>query len=410
MRRNDFVIKLMSVVLFLAIAAYIGLYIFDKANKSFVTASVVRYTAEDSGSADGYIIRSETILAGGGSTVTLIAREGEKLASGQAVAVHYKGESALERASEIHALQLEITEAEENAAITDEQRKTNAEEGVFALSDAVQHKDFSSIQDLTLGIEKTIFTSSSEPITSADLAVLRDRLAHLLDENNGTSTIYSPQSGVFSSVVDGCEAIGPDKLYDLAPSSLESLFKATGSLDAGILGKLIVGIKWYYAAVMDRSDADKLQLIMDRANDGQLSGGPVATLKFTKTYNARLDMKIESIGLEEGGKCVVVFSAKRGISDMTDLRRLTAQVEFSSTTGLLIPKEAVFHETVESEDKTYIFLLTGLQAEKVYVDILSETGDNYIVTDGTENGTVIREGSVVIVKAEDLYHGKVVGR
>ena len=74
MRRNDFVLKLMSIILFLAIASYIGLYIYDKANKTMETETLVRYTEEDSGIADGYIIRSETILTGGVSTVTLLAR------------------------------------------------------------------------------------------------------------------------------------------------------------------------------------------------------------------------------------------------------------------------------------------------------------------------------------------------
>ncbi len=410
MRRNDFVIKLMSVVLFVAIAAYIGFYIFDKANRTLVTAPAVRYTTEDSGSAEGYIVRSETILSGGGGAVTLIAAEGEKLASGQAVAVRYEGESALERASEIRSLQLVIREAEEDAAITDEQRKAAAQSGVFALSDAVQHKNLGELEDLKLGIGKTIFTSSIERITDADLAVLSDRLTRLLDENDGTHTIYSPVSGIFSHIVDGYEHVEPDMLADLTPSSLEPLFSGTQSPDTEALGKLITGIKWYYAAVMDEQDAEKLRALADKASTGQLSGGPVATMKFTKTYNAKLDMIIESISPEEGGKCVVIFSAKRGISDMTTLRRLTAQIEFNTTTGLLVPREAVYFEADEKEDKPYIFLLTGLQAEKVSIDILSETGENYIVKDGTENGTVLREGSTIIVEADELYDGKVVGR
>ena len=408
MRRNDFVLKLMSIILFLAIASYIGLYIYDKANKTMETATLVRYTEEDSGIADGYIIRSETILTGGVGTVTLLAREGEKLASGQAVAIHYEGESALDRASEIYALQLEIKEAQEAAALTDEQRKAGAEAGIFALSEAVQRQDFSNFEDVALGIEKTVFTSSVKKVTEADLAVLRSRLARLLSENDGTSTVYSPASGVFSYALDGFEHIGPEKLVDLTPSSLEALFASP--LNPGgtvVLGKLITGITWYYAAVMDKSDAAKLQAIADNS---RLSDGPVVSLKFTKTYNAKLYMKIVSFGAEENGKCVVVFSSKRGMSDIAALRRLTAQVEFGSTTGLLIPKEAVYHETAKNGDKTYIFLLTGLQAEKVYVDILSEAGENYIVKDGAENGTVLREGSSVIIKADDLYDGKVVGR
>jgi hypothetical protein len=410
MLRSDFVIKLMSVVLFIAVAAYIGLYIFDKANKPLETTAAVRYTVEDSGSVEGYIIRNETVLTGGGSTVTLLAGEGEKLASGQAVAVYYEGETALERASEIRTLQLEIKEAETDAALSGEQLETDAEEGVFALSDAVQHKDLSHLEDLTFSIKKAIFTSSIKKPSEADLAAMKDRLSSLLSQSTDNTTVYAPVSGVFSSVVDGLESIGPEKLKGMTPSSLQTLYSTAQSTGEPALGKMITGITWYYAAIMDKSDADRLQAIIDKAEAGELIAGPVAVVQFTKTYNAKLNMKIESVGTEEDGKCVVIFSAKRGISDMTALRSLTAQVEFSSLTGLLVPKEAVYHGSHVTRDKTHIFLLTGLQAEKVYIDILIDNGDSYIVKDGMENKTVLREGSQIILKAEDLYDGKVVGR
>jgi hypothetical protein len=84
---------------------------------------------------------------------------------------------------------------------------------------------------------------------------------------------------------------------------------------------------------------------------------------------------------------------------------LTADVEFTSYSGLYLPEEAVYHDSI---DGPYIYLLTGQQAEKVYVEILCETAGGYVARDGAENGTVLREGSDVIVKAEDLYDGKVV--
>jgi hypothetical protein len=37
------------------------------------------------------------------------------------------------------------------------------------------------------------------------------------------------------------------------------------------------------------------------------------------------------------------------------------------------------------------------------------TGDSYLVRDGAESGTPLRAGSTIIVKANDLYDGKVVG-
>ncbi len=398
MLRSDFVMKLMSVVLFVALAAYIGLYIFNAANKPLVTALAVKYTVSESGNAEGYIVRSETVLSSNGNAATLMAHEGEKLASGQAVAVHYEGETALERASKIRALQLEIKEAEADAAGTSGTKSVDADDDVLALSNAVEHKAFSNLEDLTLGIKKTIFTRGAVQITATELTAMKNELAGLLSENPDTNTIVSPMSGVFSSVVDGYESIGPDMLAEVTPSSLLALFNPAYSTDGTALGKLITGITWYYAAVVNTADALKLD------------GKTMATLQFTKEYNARLDMKIESIGAAEDGKCVVVFSAMRSLSDTTILRHLTSQIEFGSLTGLSIPKDAVFHGNHEMRDKTHIYLLTGLQAEKVYVDILSENGDICVVKDGSENGTVLREGSEIIVKANNLYDGKVVGR
>ena len=59
MLRSDFVMKLMSAVLFVAIAAYIGLYIFNVADKPLKTAVAVSYIVEESGNTEGYIIRNE---------------------------------------------------------------------------------------------------------------------------------------------------------------------------------------------------------------------------------------------------------------------------------------------------------------------------------------------------------------
>ncbi len=394
MQRSDFVMKVMSAVLFLAIAAYIGLYIYNTANKKLVTTPAVRYTEMDAGHAEGYIIRSETLLEGAAGAMTLLAGEGEKVAAGQAIAIYYDGETAMERASEIRALQIEIAEAESklNSPATPKVLDTN--DSILALSNAVRHRDFSDLPDLEYSIRYRVLADTSEELTEGDVAVLKGRLAQLLKENPGTKTVYTPMSGVFSTVVDGFENCGPEILSDLTPSKLASYFQ-NGQPSAGALGKLIPDITWYFAAVMDVDDAAKL------------AGSSSATLQFTKTYNKKMSMKVESIGAEENGKCVVVFSSRRAMSDITALRTLTAQVEFNALSGLLVPKEAVY---TEPGGKTYIYLLTVLQAEKVYVEILSQTGDNYIVRDGAENGTALREGKEIIVKGEDLYDGKVVER
>lgn len=393
MLRSDFLMKLMSVVLFIAVVAYIGLYIFNAADKPLKTATAYSYTVEDSGSTEGYVVRSETVLQGETGTPTLMAGEGEKVASGQTVAVYYEGDAALQRASEIRVLQLKIKEAEADLAASSNLHSLDTDKYVLALSNAIQHQQLGDLEDLTYSIRTLVFTGSNEQVGAEELTGMKAELNTLLADTSGTHSIVVPQSGLFSSVVDGFESIGPDALEALTPSVLQARFSASQGSSAATLGKLITGITWYYAAVMNAQDAQKL------------SDKDTAALQFTKTYNSKLEMKIESIGQEENGQCVVVFSARRNMSEIAAFRKLTADIEYSSLSGLSIPKEAVY----EDEDgKTYIYLLTGLQAEKVYVDILTEVDNNYIVKDGAENGTVLREGADIIVKGEDLYDGKVV--
>ncbi len=393
MLRSDFVMKLMSVVLFVAVAAYIGLYLYHSATNTFKTELVVRYTLEESGQAEGYIIRNETVLTGENGTFTLMADEGVKVGAGQAVAVYYEGDSALERASEICALQMQIKEARAAQAIASSTlAAADIEDCVLALSEAIQHKNFSELTDLTYSVKNYIFTNSAAKITEDELALLELRLNNLLSESNNSQTVYAPMSGIFTSVVDGYEGVTPDALSDLTPAALQAAF-VPQQISTNAFGKLVTGITWYYAAVLDSDDAQKLQ---DKKT---------ATLQFTKTYYDELEMTIESIGEAVDGKCVVVFSAKRNLADTAALRMLTSEVKFTSYSGLYIPEQAIYSD---DPDGSYIYLLTGLQAEKVYVEILCPAQDGYIVRDGAENGTVLREGSDIIVEGEDLYDGKVV--
>ena len=112
MKRSDFFIKLVTAVLFCAVVCYIGVYIYGAAKKTYETTTAIRYTVERSFPTQGYIVRSETAMTDSGLVVLPIVGEGEKVASGQAIAVEYMSNSALEIASEIRALRLMISRLE----------------------------------------------------------------------------------------------------------------------------------------------------------------------------------------------------------------------------------------------------------------------------------------------------------
>ena len=113
MKRSDFFIRLTTGVLFLAVASYIGIYVYNAVINTFVTTPAIRYSIEETFQADGFIIRTETVLADfGGTAVLPVVSEGERVANGQAVAVEYLTVEALAVASEIRSLRMRIAQHE----------------------------------------------------------------------------------------------------------------------------------------------------------------------------------------------------------------------------------------------------------------------------------------------------------
>jgi len=380
-KRSDFFIRLTTGVLFLAVVIYIGVNIYNMFANTYETTRAISYTIEETLPAHGFIIRTEQILSEDGVAVLPIIGEGEKVAAGQAVAVEYMSLDALETASEMRAIRLKIAQFESARGPNDIAGLNT----IIELSTAVNSNNLRRLDEIALNIDSNIFN------TDVDINKLHQRLEELEAGNIGARIINAPVSGTFSHVIDGFEHINPDMLFGISASDLNDLF--TSSADVYGTGKIITEFKWYFAAVMDYDDAS------------QLSTGQRKNVQFYGTYNAEEQMLVESIGRREDGLCVVIFSSDRGIHNTAPLRELRADIVFDTITGIRVPKEAI---RLDDDNNTFIFLQTSGFAERIRVEILKESGDSYLVRDGAESGTPLRVDSIIIVKANNLYHGKVV--
>ena len=385
MKRSDFYIKLTTAVLFVAVASYIGVYIYNAVISTYVTTPAISYSIEETFPAQGYMVRSETVISDVGASALPIVNEGEKVASGQAIAVEYLTHSALETASEIRAIKLKIAKLEASGGVGEKSRL----DSLLALSTAVHGGALGALDELSLNIETYIFTSNSA--TESELPALRERLELLENRNEGRRTIYAPVSGIFSQVIDGYEQIGPRALGNLTPELLTELFAHRSGVSG--IGKLITEFKWYYVAVMDAEDAALLQV------------GKQITVQFTGAHSSGVLMTVENVGRKEEGRCVVLLTCDSRVHEVAHLRELSAEIVYNVVTGIRVPKEAIH---LDDDGTTFIYLQTGVSAERVNVEILREAGDAYLVRDGLETGTPLRAGATIIVKANNLFDGKVV--
>ncbi|MDR1298936.1 MAG: hypothetical protein LBJ84_01625 [Oscillospiraceae bacterium] len=396
MRRGDYFIRLVTAVLFLAVASYIGLYIYNAAKNPFQTATAEAGEYSSSVKAQGYVIRSEQAITGGGGAMTPAVGEGEKVAAGALVANGYSGQRAFAQADEVRALRLQIEQLESqdrSAASAAAGAYTPALDAATALSRAVQRSAFDEIESLCMLVENVIFT---EPSASADaLPALRARLDALEAEQTGQSGVYAPASGVFSSSVDGFERVGPEAIGSMrTPSALAEAFSYAGA-GSGAAGKLITGITWYYAAVIDSGAA------------AELTAGKDVDVGFTGSRRVTFTMRLDEVYAPEEGRCVAVFSCRSGIGAVASMRYSEADVALGSVSGLLVPRQAI---RLSDDGRTYVYVYSGGRARMEYADILGEFDDMYIVRDGAAGGSPLRVGAEIIVKANGLYDGKVIRR
>ena len=384
MKKGKIVSKVITGMFLVLAAAYIGVNVYDYVSDPLVTEPAVMASVIENGTTDGYIIRTETIVTAGGDAVAASAFDGEKVAAGQTLAIKYSGEEAIQRAGSIKTLETRISQLESLLSSGNEDTSKSAAKAAKDLASAAARGDLSQLTELSLRVESYIF--GNETADEEELLELKTELARLESINEGIEYISAQMSGTFTSVTDGYESISPDEIRDITPSALKNKFSDDAKKQETAIGKLVTGSTWYYAAVMEKADAERL------------AEGESVEIKFYGNYTGTLSMNTESIGPEEEGSCVVLFSCRTSLAETASLRELSGEIIFSENTGLKVSKSSVYSD----EDGAYIFVISGLQAKKIYIDIICEIDAAYLV-EGE-----LRAGTEVISKAQGLYDGKVV--
>ena len=418
MKQGKPVITAVMAALAAALAIYFGFYVFDTFNDPFGTAPVYYYTVNDSVEAEGLLVRDEQVLATQEGIVELTRSEGEKVGAGQTVAMVYRDSQAQDDQAALEALDQEIALLQyaasesgdvESAAKLDE----DILQAVVELRASVALEDYSQLEDQVLAVKSQVLKRGytyGEGLTSADLTArlqdLRTQRSSLSGQSaSATTRITAPQSGIFSSLVDGYESVlTTQSVFQLTPSSLRGLLEGDGVTAGGGLGKLICGYRWYFAAALPTDVAQRMR------------EGGAAQVRFTGDFTQDVDMTVEQIGQEENGEQVVVFSSDRYLARTTLLRSQSVEIIFDSWSGLRIPKEALRMESYTYEDEETgeekeasrlgVYVLLGGKAEFKTVKVVTEGSDYYVVEPTDATSGALRAGDEVITRAVGLYDGQ----
>ena len=417
MKQGKPLITLVILILAATVAIYFAAYIYNALDDPYRTTQVYAYTSYDSVTVEGLVVREARVLPAQPGILEITRAEGEKVGTGQEIALVYRDSQAQANQVQIEELEMEIELLEyaidqggdlDSAARLDEDilQAVVGLRASYALGDCTQLRD--QVMNVKSSVLKRGYTYG-EGLTPADLTArlrqLKEELTVLTRQSaRATTRVTAPEPGVFSSLVDGYESLlTPDTVLQLTPSALQELIDNPAGEESGALGKLLTSNTWYFAANLPKQSAERL------------TEGKTATLRFSGELNREVEMTVEQIGPTEQDKTLVVFSSSRYLILTTLLRCQTVELIFDRWSGLRIPKQALhLEEVTRTDDKTgepvsvqilAVYALVNGHAELREVEIVHEGEDYYVVRSVGTGPKVLRAEDTIITEATGLQDG-----
>ena len=419
MKNSSFGTKCLLLAVTLGVLAYFGIQGLQYLGDPLTTTLAYNYQVEEGMDLSGYVVRREQVLADEASGLLRLQRsEGEKVGAGGTVALVYADQASLDRQREIDELSGRIEQlqfAQEASLGSEVSLKLDAqimrslldyraELAAGRLDNAEEHE--TELKSLVL---KRDYTYSDTEDLSGQIAELQSQLKELKAQAaSSVRAVKAPVSGVYSAVVDGYETVlTPGLLADMTPSQLNAV-QADETLTSQT-GKLILGDSWYYAVTMS---ADQAKVLRD-------SSGTM-TLRFAKGVEQDQTVTLYAVGPEEQGRVVVTFRGEYNLAQLTLLRRQSAQLIWRTVAGIRVPNEALraANTKVDQEgnrttvESLGVYCVVGMEARFKPVEVLYN-GENFVLVRSTagedQEKLRLRHGDEVIITANDLYDGKVLG-
>ena len=405
--------RLLVGLLVLLSAVYFGIQTFRYFADPLSTTVVWLYRFEESMDLNGCVIRDEAPLsARDGAFVRSDRAEGERVSVNGTVARAYADQAALDTQTETDAVERRLEQlryARDTAAGGEVASRMDGRifEAILEYQTALAAERLDRAREQGAQIRALILKRDYAPVDLDNLEAEIGGLESSLEELQSRSErevrkITASRSGLYSSVTDGYEALlTPDTLWDLTPSALAALDPDESAISAA--GKMIYGDFWYYAAALPM---ERVEEVREKAASGSL------VLRFTRGVDRDFPVELHYVGEEENGRAVVVLRCREYLSEVTLLRRQKALLIYGSREGLRVPREALrlLSDGEDGEKRRGLYCVVGTEARFKPVEVLY-TGEDFLLVQAPEKASDVlrlRVGDEVIVRAENLYDGKIV--
>ncbi len=385
---------------FLAIFVFAQFYL--SVMNPVTTDTVYEHSTYSGWTANGYIIRNETVLEQFVSgSLAYNVQNGGRVSKNGAVATIYSDSKTAEICDRIEKLDnqikvLESVQIYNDSAATDlSALNSKIENGIFAVAAATQNGKVSKTEAtedlLQLLNRKQIVTGQAINFNTLIASLKAERDALKASTATSIGSVVSPSSGYVIYSVDGYEnALKPDMISELTAEKMANIEKQPVSENA--VCKIVSDYEWYISMVIPFDEALNLR-----------EGSTVKLL--TPLVSApELTVTVQSINKQSAQEnAVATFACKTMNTELAEYRMLEVTVVYNQYSGLKVDNRAIR----VLDGKRGVYVLTASQVKFVPIKVIYE-GDNYSIVEKEVSTTkVLRLYDEIIVKGKNLYDGKI---
>lgn len=400
-------LKTLAFIMSAFLLVYAGFQVWRFFYNPYRTEIAVNYSVSESIHVNGLAVRTETIIEDSYSgSVSYVYEDAAKVLKNRPVAYSHASSDTVVKMAKANEIEKQINLLKEASSgvsqLYGSSEYINDQIGtaVLAYTEAItggKLSGFSSAKDnLLLSINKKTAITGGENRFEERIAALQmeyDELKYEI-EADAAETVSAPKSGYFISGVDGFEnIINKENIYEKTVAEIEEIINRDVSASEQKIGKIADNYKWYYVVSVDPAGAEMFY------------EGRKVSVNF-EGINYSLDFKVESIITDETSEnTIVVLVCKTFSSDVASLRQVSADIVFSTVSGLRISDSSVrFNEKQEPG----VFILDRGEVKFRRIETLYE-GSGYLIVKWSkgEKGT-LQLFDEVFVEGSDLYVGKVI--
>lgn len=394
-------------------------------SNAVVTEIAREFTFEETISAEGFVVRNETLLDYSGSKVLYYtASDGEIVATGSDVALVFSNETdALnytkykEICKEIEVLE-SLNTSHDNVktdySAVDKQISLDIVNIISSVNSNIHAQINKSANDLIYSVnQRQIITGKVDNFDSRIAFLKGEAEKYSSAESSCVDTITlsgNTPGGYFVASADGYESVYDyDTITKLTVDSYKTDIQPK-EVNKNTIGKIVSGLNWYVVCKLSADDALTLS-----------HGSESTEVTFYNTTCKDLPMTL--VALNQASKqsdAVAVFKCNYMSAPISHLRNETVQIKVNSFDGIKVSKEALHNDFVttpqgENVKVMGVYITFGNKLEFKEVSILHSDSDFVIVDPNPAQGKLVSGETIqlndeIVVKGEGLYAGKSVER